>query len=102
MNGDDESIEWYGELCADVVREPDNARIHGGSIHVGSSARIREGEVSAALRPHRGERVRVERIAEGLKGKGVFRKRLWVALQVRLSDGTLARALASDLERVLS
>jgi hypothetical protein len=91
-------LEWTDGLCADQIDVLDEAAVNGGAVKVGSVARVVDAGGSPEAEGWAGRRVTVREIAAGHKGKGPFRKRLWVALLVADEAGETRRVLARDLE----
>ncbi len=91
-------VDWIEGLCADDIELSGEARIQGGTVALGERARV-SSEPSEGARAFAGSVVTIRAIAVGSKGRGPFRKRLWVALQVQSDAGELGRVLANDLQR---
>ena len=91
-------LSFTDDLCADEIEAAQEARVAGGVVRVGEVARVLAGVEGEEARGLEGRQVTVQGIAVGSKGKGPFRKRLWVALWVTDEEGAGARVMAKDLE----
>lgn len=89
-----EDLSWTDELCADDVQSLTRAAVLNGEVLLGSLAQVSADEEV----PFRGQDVTVDALAAGFKGRGPFRKRLWVAAWVRSETGESGRVLASMLK----
>lgn len=89
-----DDLSWTDELCADEVQALSRAAVLNGEVLLGSLAEVEPTDDS----PLSGQPVTVEGLAAGFKGRGPFRKRLWVAAWVRSEAGESARVLASKLK----